>query len=147
MHPDIEAVVLEILQDYPTGAPMAEVIERARLTPIGAGRPYKVKVACLHLIATERAVLTPELRIRLPEPPPARGEPMVAAVQYAAEIKIPAPAGRTPGAIRLLVDRAFRAGVKEGRRRQEREHVRAGCARDDERFPRVDHGMFRGDHE
>lgn len=145
---DIESVVLGILQDYPTGAPMNDLIERARLTPVGAGRPYRIKVACLHLIATERAVLTPELRVRLPEAPAARvGEPMVPAAVYAAEAKLPPPSGRTPKAIRALIDQAFRAGVKEGRRRQEREHVRAGCARDDIRFPRVDHGMFRSDHE
>lgn len=142
-HPDIEAVILEVLQNFPDGATMAEVVSLSRMTVAGAGRPGKVKASALNLIATERVVLTPELRLRLPTPPALNLDPLFPAAVYAREAKIPPPSGRTPKVIRAMLDRAFRTGVKEGRRRQERDHARETL----QKFPRLDHGMFRSDHE
>lgn len=145
---DLEDVILDILQDFPTGARMDVIVRRARLTPAGAGRPSRVKSVALYLIATERVVLTPELRLRLPVPPARKpaADPLVTAVAYAESLfkevwmKFDASSDNDAGMLLATIRTAFKAGVKEGRRRQERDHARQD-------YPRVEHGMFRGDHE
>lgn len=58
---------------------------------------------------------------------------------YARKALIPKPKARKPRVIRDMIDRAFRAGVKEGRRR-ERRSIEIGMS--DPVFPRLSHGMF-----
>lgn len=76
-------------------------------------------------VRTEMVDAIMKLAVPGPHPPiGSRMERMVIAVEYAAEVKIPGKKLRTPTWIRNQLGAAFKAGVKEGRRRQEVDHQR-----------------------
>jgi len=96
------------------------LVEYVRQTRAGAGRPAAVKAAVLALISTDKIELTPELTLRSTSASkPNKPDRYTSGTSYAAHlVQEITSSSYDRSVIQDMVLRAFKAGVKEGRRRQ-----------------------------